>query len=104
MVPEQSQVRVPLPTSPKGEKVQENKLQFLISASSLLVSKDFFLEESNRARAEAPQPGVRAEGGRNVAQAAPLNKPTTKVGFRASRVQGIPKPPRQCWSISGCSQ
>lgn len=39
LVPRAEPGKGPLPASPKGKKVQENKLQFLISASSLLMSR-----------------------------------------------------------------
>lgn len=82
--------------APKEKKVQENKLQFLISASSLLVSRT----SSQRSPAE-PEQGLPSlvsvwrEAGM-WAQAAPLTSQQQgdKVGFGAGRVQGIPKPLR----------
>lgn len=94
----------PLPASPKGEKVQENKLQFLISAASLLLSTT----SSQRSPAEAEQglpslESVLREAGTR-GQAAPLNKPTTRKesGIWGQQSAGDPRASRgQCWSPAG---
>lgn len=85
----------PLPTSPKREEVQENKLQFLISASPLLLSRT----SSYRSPAE-PEQGLpsrvsvlRLAGAGGKQHHSTSQQQGEKVGFGASRVQGIPKPP-----------
>lgn len=82
--------------SPKREKVQENKLHFLLSASSLRLSRT----SSYRSPAEpeqGPLPAwcqLRLAGAGGKQHHSTSQQQGDKVGFGASRVQGIPKPPR----------
>lgn len=105
-VPEQSQVRV-LSRQPQRRKSPGKQATIPYFSIIPAGEQDFFLEEPNRARAGAPQPGVSVEGRRDMGTSSTTNKPTTRrqSGIWGQQSAGDPKACQgQCWSPGDCSQ
>lgn len=88
----------PLSPQPQRRKSPGKKLQFHLSMSSLLVSRiPSSLEQTNPARSPA-RSVLREQEQQDKQHHSTSQEQGKKVGFWVSRVQGKPKPPRQCWS------